>query len=720
MAASPAQKTFYITTPIYYANDRPHIGHAYTTLLADVLTRYHRLLGYETFFLTGTDEHGQKVQQAAAKRGVSPRAQVDEFHLRFKDLWTKLGIQYDRFIRTTDEDHRQHVRACLQELYDRGEIYLEEYEGWYSVGEERFYADDELVDGRDPVSGRPVEWIKEKNYFFRMGKYQERLIEHIEKHPDFIQPDFRRNEVLGFLRQPLNDLCISRPRARLAWGIPLPFDEDFVTYVWFDALLNYETGALGRSFANGQPAWPADYHIIGKDILTTHSVYWPTMLMGLGHELPRHIFAHGWWLTRAEDEGPVDGAGEKMSKSKGNVVDPLAYAERFGVDPTRYFLMRDMVLGKDATFSHDLFVSRVNSDLANDLGNAVSRVNKFVHSKCGGVLPAPGPLTAAEQELKQIAVHAKNKTVELILAIKLSFALEEISLLVRAVNRYLENRAPWQVAKRVGDAATPAEQEARRELGTILHTAAEALRIALALLAPVMPSKVPEGLAMLGATDAPTLAGLDWGLLKGGERLAAGDALFPRISDEDEKKESERNSFTPAVRAPSGSPKKGQAEPAKGADPIVLLDFRVAEVQSVADHPDADGLYVLSVNTGTDTRTVCAGLKKSYRADELSGRKVVLLANLKPAKLRGIESQGMLLAGSGEERPVLLDPGAVSVGTTLAFGDLNAAPKDNINIKDFQKFEIRVRAKFVEYQGRRLGSGAHSITCDAPDGAEVR
>jgi len=352
-------KNFYITTPIYYVNDAPHIGHSYTTVLADILTRFHKLIGYQTFFLTGTDEHGQKVQQAAAKRQVDPQAHVDEYNLRFKNLWNKMDIKYDYFIRTTDSDHKQFVRECLQKLWDKGEIYSKEYEGWYSVGEERFFSEEELVDGKDPISGRPVEWLKEKNYFFKMGMYQQRLITHLEKNPDWILPDYRRNEILGFLKQPLNDLCISRPKSRLSWGIPLPFDDEYVTYVWFDALINYVSGVRDRTYENGEPIWPASYHLIGKDILTTHCVYWPTMLMALEIPLPKHVLAHGWWLT----------GGSKMSKSSGTGVNPMDYMEQFGVDAFRYFLAREMVVGQDCTFSDDAFKRRINSDLANDLGN---------------------------------------------------------------------------------------------------------------------------------------------------------------------------------------------------------------------------------------------------------------------------------------------------------------------------------------------------------------
>ena len=670
------KKSFYITTPIYYANDRPHIGHAYTTILADVINRYHRLLGYETFFLTGTDEHGQKVEQAARQRGVTPQQQVDEFHVRFKELWERLDISYDRFIRTTDEDHKTHVQESLQELYDRGEIYLKEYAGWYSVGEERLFSEDELVDGKDPVSGKPVDWIAEKNYFFKMGQYQDRLIEHIQNNSDFIQPEFRKNEVLGFLRQPLHDLCISRPVSRLSWGIPLPFDKEFVTYVWFDALLNYESGVLGKQFSNGRPAWPADYHIIGKDILTTHAVYWPTMLMGLGRELPRHILAHGWWLNR----------GEKQSKSKGNAVNPLDYVDRHGVDSVRYFLVRDMVLGQDASFTDELFTNRINAELANDLGNAINRISKFTWAHYDGVLPGSHQPEAPEQELKQLANATLARVQSQVQVLNLSTALEEIATLVRGVNRYVEHRAPWKLAK------DPAQREA---MGSVLYHGAEALRVALSLLWPVMPGKCRQGLAMLGCAREPSLQDLIWGGLRGGEQLAPAIALFPRIEltlrEEDRK-----------------------------PDDAFPLDLRVSQIKSVSDHPEADSLYVLSVDTGGESRTICAGLKKSYEAADLEGRKVVVVANLKPAKLRGITSQGMVLAADGPDgRAILIDPGSIAVGVSLQAGNRVAKPKAKASTEDLEALKPVVNHGRVESVYGPLHFGKAPVTCGAPDGASV-
>ena len=513
------QKKIYLTTPIYYVNDQPHIGHSYTTILADVLRRYYQLWGRETFFLTGTDEHGQKVQQAALKRGLSPREQVDECHLRFKELWQKLGVHYDRFIRTTEKVHYNFVRERLQELYEKGEIYAKDYQGWYSVGEERFFADEELIEGKDPISKAPVEWLEEKNYFFRMGKYQEQLLAHIGSHPEFILPKYRQKEILGFLQKPLQDLCISRPKKRLNWGIPLPFDENFVTYVWFDALLNYQSAVQDKHFSDQSPLWPADYHIIGKDILTTHAVYWPTILLALGSPLPRRILAHGWWLSLEE--------GEKLSKSSGNAIDPMTYIDRYGADPVRYFLMRSMNLGQDARFSEKLFIERVNTDLANDLGNAINRIHKLMSKHFEAKIPRINPKKLEKEEiaLSKLAQSCVKESAVFLGELKLSQLLEGISQLIRESNRYIDKEAPWKLAK---------EEKERQEgskLASVLYHAAESLRIALCLLSPVLPQKSREGLALLGYPVEPQKASLSWGLLKGGESLAdlPETGLFPRI-----------------------------------------------------------------------------------------------------------------------------------------------------------------------------------------------
>lgn len=500
----PAKNNFYITTPIYYVNDRPHIGHAYTTILADVLARFHRAMGDDVFFLTGLDEHGQKVQQAAQQRGLEPRAHCDELAVRFTDLWKKLGISNDDFIRTTQPRHVRVVQAILQKVYDNGDIYQNEYEGLYSVAEERFITEKEAESGQF----RDVRRIKEKNWFFRMSRYQARLVEAIEQNPGLVRPEHRRNEMLGFLRQPLGDLCISRPKSRLSWGIEIPFDRDYVTYVWFDALINYISApgylADDEAFAR---RWPATVHLIGKDILTTHCVYWTTMLFSLGLPLPTTVFAHGWWLS-----------GEsKMSKSLGNVVDPLDLIEQHGVDALRYYLMSEMILGQDSSFTVDNFVKRYNSDLANDLGNLLNRVSGLLSRYFDSTVPEPGELTPAEQPVAQAGAVLGSRVAALLQEFKVDSALNEIMNLVRSVNKYMEQQAPWKLAK-----------EDKVAAGRVLYTAAEALRLSLALLSAVMPEKSAAALEVLGASDS----GLAWGGLKPGTRLQAHPPLFPRIETE--------------------------------------------------------------------------------------------------------------------------------------------------------------------------------------------
>lgn len=507
---------FYVTTPIYYVNGTPHIGHAYTTILADVLTRYHRLVGRPAYFLTGTDEHGLKVQQAAEAAGMEPKAYCDSMVVRFKELWDRLEIRYDRFIRTTDTDHVAYVQEVLQRLWDAGEIYTAPYKGWYCVPDERFWTEKDLVEGRCPECGRPVIELEEENYFFRMGAYREWLIEHIDANPDFIFPESRRNEVLGFLRQGLGDLCISRPKSRLRWGIPLPFDEAYVTYVWFDALLNYVSAVAELDGPGGAGSWwPASLHLIGKDIITTHCVYWPTMLKAAGLAIPERIAAHGWWL--------VDEA--KMSKSRGNVVRPLDLVEKYGVDPFRFFLMRDMTLGQDRSFSEVDLVQGYNSDLANNLGNALSRVTKMLGRYREGVLGAmTGEPDALDREMIERATGAPDRVRDALDRLSLSEAVETAMGLVRQTNRYLEIREPWKLVK---------EEKAAPLLDTTLYVAAETLRLAAVLLVPVMPAKAPQMLAQLGVEAREGMIDYHdqtrWGVLQPGHRIPGGESLFPRV-----------------------------------------------------------------------------------------------------------------------------------------------------------------------------------------------
>ena len=499
-------KKFYITTPIYYVNDTPHIGHAYTTILADVLTRYHKAKGDHVFFLTGLDEHGQKVQQAAEKRSRTPQEHCDDLAPRFKELWKKLEIQYDDFIRTTEPRHIAVVQAALQKVYDVGDIYSDEYEGWYSVAEERFITETEKESGHF----RDVKKLKERNWFFRMGQYQQRLIDYINDHDEFIQPEHRRNEVLGFLRQPLEDLCISRPKSRMSWGIELPFDSEYVTYVWFDALLNYITApGFSSDEKKFKKWWPASVHLIGKDILTTHAVYWSTMLFSLGLPLPKTIFAHGWWLT----------GDAKMSKSLGNIVDPLDLMDEYGIDSVRYYLMSEMVLGQDANFSMESFIKRYNSDLANDFGNLLNRISGLIEKLFDGVIPKLGDVTD-EDLIESGAKNLSSKISDDIEKLKVNIAIDHSMGLIRWANRYLEQQAPWKIAK-----------TDLKRAGTVLYVTTEALRLSTVLLGPVMPEKTAAVLDILGATDTDST----WGRLKSGTKLKSHEALFPRIELEKSK-----------------------------------------------------------------------------------------------------------------------------------------------------------------------------------------
>ena len=516
-----AEKPFYITTPIYYANDEPHIGHSYTTILADVLSRYHRSIGEEVFFLTGLDEHGQKVQQAAEERGIDPQQHCDEMAQKWKLLWKKLHIRYDDFIRTTEPRHEKVVKDILTKVKDGGDIYMDEYGGHYCVGCERFYTEKELEDGKCPQHEKELEFITEKNYFFKMSKYQQKLIDYINENPEFIQPQHRKNEILGFLRQPLEDLCISRPKSRLSWGVDLPFDHEYVTYVWFDALLNYVTSlGYGSDPEFFEKWWSQAIHLIGKDILITHAVYWPTMLMSAGISLPKTIFAHGWWLMEES----------KMSKSMGNVVDPMELIDDYGVDPVRYYLMREMVPGQDSNFTMSSFTKRYNSDLANDFGNLLSRVTRLIQKNFGGELPEWGECTSAENGIKKVAEGTVIKVNELIHAMRINEAIEETMQFIRSINRYMEQQVPWKLVKEDKSAA-----------GRVLITAAEALRLGALLLQPVMPNRTLIVLETLGAENTK----LVWGQLKPGNKLREHSALFPRIEVNikplDKEKEQEKS-----------------------------------------------------------------------------------------------------------------------------------------------------------------------------------
>ena len=643
--------SFYLTTPIYYVNDKPHIGHAYTTILGDVITGYHRGMGEDVWFLTGTDEHGQKVQKAAAEHNMSPIEQCDSTVVRFQELWKKLGIRNDDFIRTTEDRHKTIVRKILQDLYDRELIYKAEYKGHYCVPCERFFTDKDLVDGNlCPDCHRPTNEIIESNYFFRMSRYQEWLIDYIKTHPGFIQPAYRANETLGFLKKPLEDLCISRPKARLSWGIELPFDPEYVCYVWFDALINY-ISAIGYGVDDERcmKYWSNAHHLIGKDILTTHTVYWPTMLKAIGLEPPKTILAHGWWLI----------GRDKMSKSLGNVVNPMEMADKYGVDAFRYFLLSEMTLGQDAAFSEEAFVKRYNSDLANDLGNMLNRAVKLIVRYFDSKVPAPGNMLENEdKELLAAAADAADAMEHAVRNLHLDKGIETVMNVVRKANRYMETTAPWTLAK---------EGKTER-LASVLYTAAETLRVVAQLLLPVMPEKMTKLLSTIGAPAVFSFEqAKNHGVLNPGSAIRDIDALFPRIQLEE-------------TEAPKAEPKKKQEkvkavkeEPVLPEGIISITDFAkvkliTAKVVQAEKVPDAEKLLKLQVDAGSEKRQIVSGIAGFYTPEELIGKTIVLVANLKPAKIRGVESCGMLLAAKNGDnlRLVTVDapdfPGGASVG----------------------------------------------------------
>ena len=632
-------QSFYITTPIYYVNDVPHIGHAYTTIAADVLARYKRLKGYDVFFLTGLDEHGQKVQQAAAKGGIPPQAHCDKLAPQFQELWKRLNISNDDFVRTTEPRHKTVVQRTLQALYDKKEIYQASYTGWYCTFDERFWTEKDVVGGLCPDCKRPLEQLSETNYFFKMSKYQDWLVTYINEHPDFIRPRARRNEVLGFLQKPLEDLSISRPKSRLSWGIELPFDANYVTYVWFDALVNYISIP---GYLTDEPRfhtwWPADFHLIGKDILTTHTVYWSTMLKALGLEPPKAVFAHGWWTV----------SGEKMSKSRGNVVDPNAMVAEFGIDAFRYFLLREVPFGQDGDFSREAFIGRINSELANDLGNLLSRTLTMIERYGDGKVPEPGEPSAVDNLLQQTAVKLLGTELDSHLNnLEFNRALEVILGLVQLANQYIDRSAPWNLAKKAED---------RGRLNTVLYNVAETLRFLCLALAPFMPHAAEEMKRQLGLMlnfSKPLLsAEITWGGVLPGTEIAKGTALFPRIDTTKSQGESRVDQQQPGTPTPPMSSAGGEGQ-------ISIDDFRkvalkVGLVAAAERVPKSTKLLKLQVDIGTEKRQIVAGLGAKYSPEEMVGKRVVIVANLKPAKLMGVESQGMVLAAGDLEVSALL------------------------------------------------------------------
>ena len=634
-ARAKERGAYYATTPIFYVNAAPHIGHAYTTILVDVVTRFHRLRGDDTFFLTGTDEHGENVQKAAESHGKTPQEYADDVAGQFRSTWDRLGIRYDEFIRTTEERHKRVVRAVLQKVYDAGDIIYGEYAGLYCVRCERYYTEKELVDGKCPQHEIEPEYRTEANYFFRMEKYRTWLRDLLHEQPDLIRPERYRNEVLAMLREPIGDLSISRPRARVPWGIPLPWDEEHVTYVWFDALLNYWSALVSRDAE--ERYWPHVEHFIAKDILKPHGLFWPIMLKAAGIPVYQHLNVHGYWL--------ID--DRKMSKSLGNVVRPLDLQKKYGNDAFRYFLVRDMNFGLDASFTELAIAERINSDLANDLGNLLNRTLGMLGRYRDGVVPAPGPLEPIDEGLKDAFLALPDTFARQFDALQFDRAIENVMEAVRKANKYIADTKPWELAKDEADA---------QRLDTVLHTLVEALRCASILLDPVIPAKAHELRKQLGIKNAPydLASASEWGLIPPGTQTQPGEPLFPRIDLEALAQQIEDEARAAEEAALAAERAAAEPEPLEHKPEITIHDFaktelRVVTVEAAERHPNADKLLVLTVRMGPETRTVVSGIQQHYAPDDLVGKKLVLVTNLQPVTIRGVESQGMILAAEDDD-----------------------------------------------------------------------
>lgn len=629
-------KTYYITTPLYYPSDNLHIGHTYCTVAADTFARFKRLTGYDVKFLTGTDEHGQKIADKAKAKGLTPKEYVDSIVKNIKELWKTLDISYDIFIRTTDKQHEEVIQKIFKKLYDQGDIYKGEYEGHYCTPCESFWTESQLVDGKCPDCGRDVKLAKEEAYFFKLSKYQDQILKYFEENPEFLQPDSRRNEMINnFLKPGLEDLCVSR--TTVDWGIKVPFDPKHTIYVWFDAVCNYITalGYLTDNDSDYKKYWPADIHFVGKEIVRFHTIIWPAILLALGVELPKKVFGHGWILFE----------NDKMSKSKGNVIYPEPLLELYGIDALKYFLLREFSFGQDGSFARVKFLQRLNSDLANDLGNLVSRTVAMIDKYNGGILPEAKVEGEYDESLKNLAISTGEKVDKYINKLDFSNALEEIWKLIRRTNKYIDETTPWILAK---------DDSNKDRLDTVLYNLADSLRIISVLIRPFMEKTSNSIWRQLGIDNGQGTSWEEisqWHKIPSGVKVRREGSLFPRL---DVEKELERlnkvNEEFIAKRQGNTNKEEKQDEDYITIDDFDKLDLRVAKVLEAKKHPNADKLLVIQLEVGEEKRQVVSGIAKYYKPEDLIGKKVILVYNLKPIKLRGIDSHGMILAaGKGKK-----------------------------------------------------------------------